>query len=165
MRDIGGLTRGELEFLPLETQPLAILSAVLGPPQALGKTPEGNRKIVGVLGGTFIGSRISGEVLPGGGDWALTRADDALTLDVRLTIQTHDDALIFCRYSGMRHGPPEVMARLAKGESVDPSEMYFRIAPRFETADPRYAWLNRLLSVGIGERLPQGPRYHVHEVL
>jgi hypothetical protein len=57
------------------------------------------------------------------------------------------------------------MARLAKGDAVDPSEMYFRIAPRFETADARYTWPNRLLAIGIGERLPNGPRYHLHEVL
>lgn len=165
MRDNEGVVRDPLEFLPLRTRPLAILVAHLDPPQSLGNTPSGNRKIVGVRGGTFIGSRISGMILPGGGDWALTRGDGVLTLDVRLTIQTDDGALVFCRYSGMRHGPPEVMERLAKGESVDPSDMYFRIAPRFETADTRYAWLNRLLAVGIGERLPQGPRYHVHEVL
>ena len=57
------------------------------------------------------------------------------------------------------------MARLAAGQPVDPAEMYFRIQPRFETADPRYLWLNRILAVGIGERLPGGPRYHVHEIL
>ena len=165
MRDTGDLTKDGVNFLAIQTRPLAILTAVLGPPQALGNTPEGNRNIVPVLGGTFVGEKISGRVLPGGGDWALTRADGVLTLDVRLTIEADDGALIHCSYSGMRHGPPEVMARLAKGESVDPSEMYFRIAPRFETADPRYAWLNRLLAVGIGERLPEGPRYHIHEVL
>jgi len=155
----------EAAFLPLSTRPLAILTAELAPAQSLGQTPAGIRKIVPVLGGTVHGSRLSGEILPGGGDWALTRADGVLLLDVRLTIQTKDGALIHCTYTGQRHGPPAVMARLAKGEHVDPSEMYFRIAPRFETADPGYQWLNRILAVGIGERLKQGPRYHIHEVL
>lgn len=152
-------------MLALATRPLMILSAVLGPAQKLGETPAGDRKIVPVLGGSVAGDRLSGRILPGGGDWAVTRADGVLLLDVRLTIEADDGALIFCRYEGMRHGAPEVMARLAAGAPVDPSEMYFRIAPRFETAAPQHAWLNRLLAVGIGERLPEGPRYHIHEVL
>lgn len=155
----------EREFLPLNTRPLAILTAILGPALALGDTPAGNRKIVPVTGGSLVGPRINGVILPGGGDWALTRADGALLLDVRLTIRTADGALIHCTYTGQRHGPPSVMARLAQGGTVDPSEMYFRIAPCFETGDPRYAWLNRLLAIGIGERLANGPRYHLHEVL
>lgn len=153
------------DMLPLETRPLMVLSAVLGAPQRLGQTPLGDRKIVPVLGGTVLGERISGSVLPGGGDWALTRPDGILLLDVRLTIQTDDDALIHMTYDGMRHGPPEVMARLAAGETVPPDAMYFRIAPRFETSAQRYGWMNAILAVGIGERLPEGPRYHIHEIL
>lgn len=153
-------------FLDLRTRPLAILTALLDPEaQGLGQTPAGNRKIVKVTGGSFIGPRIRAEVLPGGGDWALTRGDGVLILDVRLTLRTDDGALVFMTYDGMRHGPPEVMARLARGAVVDPSEMYFRISPRFETADPRHDWLNRVIAVGVGERLPAGPRYHIHEVL
>lgn len=149
----------------LRTRPLGILTAVLDPAQALGKTPVGGRKIVPVAGGSFVGPRLRAEVLPGGGDWALVRADGVLTLDVRLTLRTESGALIFMSYTGMRHGPAEVMERLARGGTVDPSEMYFRIAPVFETADPRFDWLNRLLAVGVGERLEAGPRYHIHEVL
>lgn len=153
------------EFLELKTRPLAILTAVLQPAQALGETPYGNRKIVTVEGGSFIGPRIRGRIVPGGGDWALTRRDGVLLLDVRLTIETDDGALVYCSYTGQRHGSAEVMARLAKGEPVDPADMYFRIAPKFETAAPAYDWLNRLLAVGTGERLKAGPRYHIHEVL
>jgi hypothetical protein len=156
---------GMTEFLPAATRPLMLLTAVLDPAQALGDTPAGNRKIVTLRGGTVEGDRVKGRVLPGGGDWALVRADGALLLDVRLTIETHDGALIFCRYEGIRHGSPAVLARLAAGSQVAPSEMYFRTQPRFETAHPAYAWLNRILSIGIGERLPEGPRYHIHEVL
>lgn len=152
-------------FLPLHTRPLAILTAMLAPAQMLGQTPAGDRKIVPVLGGDIEGPRIRGKILPGGGDWALTRSDGVLLLDVRLTVETDDGALIHCTYTGQRHGPPAVMQRLARGESVDPTEMYFRIAPRFETSDARYDWLNRLLAIGVGERLQKGPRYHLHEVL
>jgi hypothetical protein len=154
-----------LDFFAVRLRPLMQLTALLEPAQSLGDTPAGNRKIVNVRGGVVEGERFSGEILPGGGDWALTRADGVLLLDVRLTIRTSDGALIFCRYDGMRHGPPDVMARLAAGDRVDPASIYFRIQPRFETADPRYAWLNRLLAVGVGERLADGPRYHIHEIL
>lgn len=155
----------EAQMLPLRVRPLAVLTARLDPPQKLGHTPEGDRKIVPVAGGTVTGQRLSGTILPFGGDWAVMRSDGVLTLDVRLTIRTPDDALVHCSYTGMRHGPEAVMTRLAAGESVDPEEYYFRILPRFETAHPEYLWLNRLLAVGIGERLTAGPRYHLYEVL
>jgi hypothetical protein len=165
MAQSAGPAIGDVEFLEARTRPLAILTARLAPAQALGPTPAGNRKIVTVEGGSFAGPRINGKILPGGGDWALTRQDGVLLLDVRLTIETEDKALIYCTYSGQRHGPPETMARLARGEHVDPGEMYFRIAPKFETSAAKYQWLNRLLAVGIGERLAEGPRYHIHELL
>lgn len=145
--------------------PLLTLTALLEPPQALGLTPEGERKIVMVRGGTVEGERVRGEVLPGGGDWARTRPDGVLELDVRLTLRTHDGALVFMRYSGLRHGAPADIDALARGERVDPARLYFRIAPRFETGDARYAFLNRILAIGTGERLPEGPRYRVFEVL
>lgn len=157
--------REATNFREIRTQPLAILTAILAPAQALGETPYGNRKIVNVEGGSFVGPRIHGRIVPGGGDWALTRRDGVLLLDVRLTIETDDGALVYCSYTGQRHGKPDVMARLAKGDAVDPSEMYFRIAPKFETSAPAYDWLNRLLAIGTGERLKAGPRYHIHEVL
>jgi hypothetical protein len=95
----------------------------------------------------------------------VTRADSVLLLDVRLTLRLDGGALVHVAYTGMRHGPDEVMARLAGGDAVDPSDYYFRIQPRFETAHPDYLWLNRLLAIGVGERLAEGPRYHVYEVL
>lgn len=152
-------------FLPLHSRPLAILTAHLGKAQMLGATPQGDRKIAPVLGGMLLGPRLKAKLLPFGGDWALTRADGALALDVRLTAETDDGALIHVTYTGIRHAPPEVLARLARGETVDPSEMYFRIAPRFETSASDYLWLNRILAIGLGERLPEGPRYHIHEIL
>ena len=149
---------------PLESAPLALLTAILDTPNNLGATPAGERKVVPVLGGRIEGERLCGRILAGGSDWALTNAAGILNLDVRLVIETDDGALINCQYQGMRHGPPEVMARLAAGGSVDYRDIYFRIAPRFDTSDPRYDWLNRILAVGIGERLPEGPRYHIHAI-
>lgn len=135
------------------------------PLQMLGKTPYGERRIAKILGGSFAGDRLKGTVLPGGGDWLLHRADDVTQLDVRLTLQTDDAALIYMTYRGMRHGPAAVIDRLNRGEAVDPSEYYFRIAPLFETSADKYQWINKLIAVGSGRRLPQGPVYEIFQVL
>lgn len=135
------------------------------PPQILNATPYGNRRIVNVTGGTFEGPKLKGTILAGGGDWIVERNDGALQLDVRITLQTDDEALIYMTYRGIRHGPEAVIARLNAGESVDPSEYYFRIAPFFETGSEKYGWLNRIVAVGYGDRRPTGPRYDVFEIL
>jgi hypothetical protein len=87
-------------------------------------------------------------VLDGGSDWQTVRADGATTLDVRLVLKTTDEALICMRYQGVRHGPPDVVERIEKGETVDPTSYYFRINPLFETANAKYDWINRVVSVG-----------------
>lgn len=135
------------------------------PLQMIGATPIGDRRIAKVTGGSFAGPKMKGTILPGGGDWLLLRADGTLQLDVRATLKTNDDALIYMTYHGFRHGPPEVMERLNKGEAVDPSEYYFRIAPFFETGADKYDWLNRVVSVGTGNRLTSGPIYEIYQIL
>jgi hypothetical protein len=131
----------------------------------LGATPYGHRRIAEVTGGAFEGPKLKGRALGGGGDWLLMRNDGILQLDVRVTLETDDGALIYMTYAGLRHGPADVMARLNAGEAVDPSEYYFRTAPRFETASTKYAWLNGIICVGTGHRLPTGPVYDVYQVL
>ena len=152
--------------MTIATRKLLVLEAVLDAPQMVEATPYGLRKIVPVLGGTFTGERLNGVILPTGGhDWAMIRADGALVLDVRLVLETDDGAHILMTYRGIRTGPPEVLARIASGEHVDPAEYYFRIVPFFETGSERYEWLNRIVCVGFGDRVKAGPRYTVHEVL
>ena len=133
--------------------------------QPVGQTPAGDRRIGLVAGGTFEGERLRGTVLPGGADWLMARPDGATTLDVRLVLQTDDSASIGLTYRGIRHGPPDVIDRLNRGEAVDPATYYFRTALAFETAAPEYDWLNRVIAVGTGNRLPEGPVYDVFEVL
>jgi hypothetical protein len=133
--------------------------------QAIGATPSGNRRIGLVAGGTFVGERLRGTVLPGGADWIMLRGDGSTTLDVRLVLEADDKALIGMTYRGMRHGPSAVMERVNRGEPVDPSEYYFRTAVAFETAAAKYDWLNRIVAVGTGRRPPEGPVYDVFEVL
>ena len=93
------------------------------------------------------------------------RGDGATTLDVRLILKTSDDVLIGMVYRGIRHGPPDIIERIEKGEDVDPVTHYFRIAPLFETASPKHDWINRILAIGIGLRRADGPIFSVFELL
>ena len=133
--------------------------------QKIGAVPHGTRATALIGGGHFEGPRLRGRVLPGGGDWTLLRGDGVLELDLRVTLETDDGALIHMASFGLRHGPPEVLAALARGESVDPATYYFRTTLRFETADPKYAFLNRLLAVSTGDRRAAGPIYTIDELL
>ncbi len=149
----------------IQMRHLFTLKAQAGPVQQVGSTPQGTRIIVPILGGTFEGERLRGTLEPGGADWMTLRPDGITMLDVRLVLRTDDDALIMLTYRGLRHGPPEVMARLAGGEPVDPSEYYLRTTLSFETSAPKYLWLNGLIGVATGHRPPAGPTYEVFEVL
>jgi len=144
---------------------LMVLQVFVAPPQKLGAVPHGTRVIAPITSGTFEGPRLRGKVLPGGGDWTLSRSDAVLELDLRITLETDDGALISMSSFGFRHGPPEVLAALARGDSVDPSKYYFRTAPRFETSAPPYEFLNRLIAIASGDRRPTGPIYTINEIL
>src|SRR5437879_6301285 len=144
---------------------LMTLQVVVPPPQKLGAVPHGARVIAPITGGTFEGPRLRGRVLPGGGDWTLLRSDGVLELDLRITLETDDGVLISMTSFGLRHGPPEVLAALARGESVDPSTYYFRTAPRFETSAPQYEFLNRLTAIASGDRRASGPTHTIEEIL
>ncbi|HVP29321.1 MAG TPA: DUF3237 domain-containing protein [Myxococcota bacterium] len=140
------------------------LRVVVSAFQSIGAVAHGSRAIAPIVSGTFDGPRLRGRVL-GGGDWTLLRSDGALELDLRITLETDDDALIYMTSFGLRHGPSEVMAALARGEKVDPSRYYFRTAPRFETSAPQYAFMNRLIAVSTADRQPDGPIYTIDEIL
>jgi hypothetical protein len=148
----------------LQLRPLLKAEIALAPAQELGATPQGRRRIIGITGGRFSGERLSGRVLPGGADWQLVRADGVADLDARYTLETADGALIYVRNRGFRHGPAEVLARLASGENVDPALYYMRTTPSFETGDARYAWLNRIVCVASGARRPAAVELEVFEI-
>jgi hypothetical protein len=148
----------------LNLQPLFRAEITLGPPQELGETPHGRRRIIPITGGRISGERLSGRVLPGGADWQVVRADGAAELDARYTIETTDGALVYVANRGVRHGPPEVLRKLAAGEPVDPALYYMRTTPWFETGDARYAWLNRIVCVATGARRAAAVELEVFEV-
>lgn len=149
----------------VRTRPLFVMRLDVRRLQIVGATPGAYRRIGVVPSGRFAGDRLSGEVLEGGSDWQNVRGDGSTTLDVRLVLKTTDDALIGMTYRGIRHGPADAIARLEKGEVIDPDSYYFRIAPFFETESPRYAWLNNVIALGIGHRFAEGPVYSVFECL
>jgi hypothetical protein len=149
----------------VRTRPLFVMRLDVRPLLMVGATPGGFRRVGVVPGGSFEGERLSGAVLDGGSDWQTVRSDGSTTLNVRLVLKTQDDALIEMTYQGIRHGPPDVIARIEQGEVVDPESYYFRINPIFETSAAKYGWLNRVIAVGIGHRRADGPVYSVFEVL
>jgi hypothetical protein len=156
----------ESTMAELRSQLLCRLEARLAAPRDFGDTPQGHRRFFPVVGGIFEGAHLRGEVLPEGGDWAILRSDGTLELDVRITLRTDDGALLYVRYRGVRRAPPEVLARLTRGEIVNPGEYYFRTTPTFETSAPRYTWLNGIVAVGLGERRPPDVvAYSIFEVL
>jgi hypothetical protein len=135
------------------------------PPLLLGQSPYGERRVVHIRGGAFSGPRLFGRVLSGGADWQLIRGDGIVEVEARYTLETHDGALIYVCNWGLRHGPKEVMKRLASGEKVDPSEYYFRTIPIFETGAPGYEWLNGIVAIAAGERRAKEVIITVYEVM
>ena len=148
----------------LRLEPLLKADITLAPAQELGDSPLGRRRIINITGGTFHGERLSGKVLPGGADWQVIRSDGVADLDARYTLETADGALIYVHNHGYRHGPAEVLKKLAAGEDVDPAQYYMRTTPLFETGDSRYAWLNRLICVGTGARRKSSVHLEIFEV-
>lgn len=153
------------EMATLRTKPLFIFQIAVKPPSIVGQTPGYHRQIGEITGGVFEGERLRGKFLSGGSDWQSMRSDACMTLNVRMVMETDDGHLIGMTYQGMRHGPKEVMERIARGEAVSPADYYLRIAPLFETSSDKYGWLNRTMAVGTGHRLPTGPIYQVFEIL
>lgn len=157
---------GSVTMKELKSRHLLRIRMKLLPTLELGDTPAGKRRVFTVSSGEFIGDRLRGEVLPqAGSDLLLVRADGSSQQDVRLILRTDDGALILMTYRGVRHASADVNVRIARGERVLASEYYLRTAPFFETSSPNYVWLNQIVSVGIGERTPDGVVYEVFEIL
>jgi hypothetical protein len=132
----------------MNTRPLMRLSLTLAATEEVGLTPNGQLTIFPVTGGSFEGERLRGIVL-GGADWVTAAVDGTFELDLRLTLETDDGALIHMTFTGVR----------------DDANRYFRTLPRFETAAPKYAFLNRLLAVGIGDGRREGPVHTIEEII
>jgi len=130
---------------------LMAIAAEVGEVVSMGPAPLGERRVVAITGGTFAGPLLRGEVL-GGADWQIVRRDGAIELDARYALKEARGGLIQVVSQGLRHGPPDVLARLARGEDVDPAAYFFRTFMRFETGAPELAFLNTTLAVATAQR-------------
>ena len=155
---LSGILSGQSQNAPAATPPVLTLAFTLrvqvGAPMEVGETPGGRRRIIPILGGSFEGPAIRGKVLAGGADWQLVRADGLAELDTRYTLETDNGKVIYIQNAGIRHAPPEITRKLLAGEAVDPSLVYFKTVPKFETSAPELQWLTRSVFVGTGERYP-----------
>lgn len=133
---------------------VATLVVEVGAPQEIGQTPQGMRRVIPILAGTVEGARLRGRILPGGADFQSIRSSTFTDIHARYVIETPEGHRVYVENTGIRTGSAEDIARLARGEAVDPSRIYFRTTPRFETAEPTLAWLHDSLFVGTGARFP-----------
>jgi hypothetical protein len=130
----------------MQLQPLLKAEITLAEAQELGESVRGRRRLISITGGTFRGERLAGQVLAGGADWQVVRADGVLELDAQYLLKTDDGALIYVHNRGYRH------------------ESFMRTTPRFETSDARYAWLNRIVCAASGVRHPSSVELDVFEI-
>jgi hypothetical protein len=129
------------------------LEATVGQPLDVGDLPRGHRRIVPLLERTFTGPEISGKLLPGASaDWQIIQPDGTALGDIRYTLRTEHGDLLYVQSRSIRHGRPEVLARLARGEDVEASEYTFRTSTQIETAAPSLDWLNKGIFISVGGR-------------
>jgi flavin-dependent dehydrogenase len=148
----------------ISSQPIFHIHADLGEIVDAGATPYGGRRVIEILGGRVTG-RLNGRIMTGGADWQIIRTDGVADIQARYVIETDGGSRVLVMSSGLRHGPPDVLAAIARGEKTDPSSYYFRTVLRFEASDPSLAWLNRILAIARGERERLVVKLDVFEVL
>ena len=141
------------------------LEATVGEPLDLGDLAQGRRRIVPLTGGTFAGPELNGRLLPGSSaDWQIVLPDGTALGDIRYTLQTDDGDLLYAQARGVRHGSADVLARLARGEEVDPSQYTFRTSTQIETGAPALDWLNKGVFISVGARQPDRVIYETYLV-
>lgn len=145
---------GRMTLPEPKLQFFADLSVQVAPPQEVGRTARGLRRLIPILGGQARGNGWTARVLAGGADFQLVVSDTLAELDARYVLETDAGELIYVQNRALRSGPPELMARLVRGEPVDPAQIYFRCSPTFETASASLRWITERMFVGTGARHP-----------
>ena len=136
----------------------------LDPISEMGDGRAGKRRIIPIVGGRITGPEFTGEILNVGADWQTIFSSGVAELDTRYAFRTDDGAVIEVINFGYRHGPEDVMRRVAAGEDVDPSNYYMRTHARLETGHPKYEWVNRTLFLGVGGRLKSSVRLSIYAI-
>lgn len=145
--------------------PLFHLDVEVGPIMSFGAAPYGERRVVPIIGGQLLAPDFSGTIVPGGADWQILRADGVLDIEARYSVKTGSGDLIEVLSQGYRFGPPEILARMARGESVPADSYYFRSTMRFQTGSADLSYLNRTLAIARGEREANWVRLDVDRIL
>jgi hypothetical protein len=149
----------------LQTRYAFSLAIKVGTPIVAGDLGHGVRRVIAVLGGEVRGPGMKGTIFPVGADFQTIRPNGFTELEAKYAFEMDDGAVIYIENIGMRFGPKELLDRIAKGETVDPAQIYFRSVPRFETGAEKYRWLMENLFVGVGARYPDRVELDVHQVL
>jgi hypothetical protein len=148
----------------VSAEPIFHVHAEVADIRDFGVTPSGHRRVIDIVGGRVEGAKLQGRILRGA-DWQILWSDGTADLVARYGIETDAGARVLVRSDGLRHGPPEVLAALARGEPVDPARYYFRTVMRFEAAHPTVDWLNRIIAIARGNRDRNAVHLDVYEVL
>ena len=153
-------------MLELKTEYAFTARAAVAAPTTVGNGPEGLRRFIAILGGTVSGPLFNGKVLAGSGDWQVVRADGVLNVEARYTLEAPDGVLIACTNRGIRHAPPDIMAKLMRGEPVPNDSYYFRTSAQFEApVGSPYEWLNKAMFAGKAEREPNTAIVHFFRIV
>jgi hypothetical protein len=149
----------------LETKYVFSLAIKIGTPIVAGDFGQGVRRIIPILGGEVRGEAMRGKFCPCGADFQIIRPNGFTELEAKYAFEMDDGAIVYIENIGIRFGPKQLLDRIAKGEIVDPAQMYFRSVPKFETGAAKYRWLMENLFVGVGARHPDRVEIEVHQVL
>jgi len=149
----------------LQTKYVFSLAILVGAPIVAGDIGHGIRRVIPILGGEVFGDGIKGSIFPVGADFQVLRPNGFTELEAKYAFELDDGAIVYIENIGIRFGPKELLDRIAKGEIVDPTRIYFRSVPKFETGSEKYRWLMENLFIGVGTRHPDRVELDVHQVL
>lgn len=149
----------------LQTKHVFSLAIKVGAPIVAGDIGHGIRRVIPILGGEVFGDGIKGTIFPVGADFQVIRPNGFTELEAKYAFEMDDGAIVYIENNGIRFGPKELLDRIAKGEIVDPTRIYFRSVPKFETGAEKYRWLTENLFIGVGARYPDRVELDVHQVL
>lgn len=148
--------------IPIALEHICDLRVEVATPLEFGNTGSGERRIIDITGGTITGRKFSGTILPGGADFQIIRNNGLTELHARYVIKHDDGTLVYVVNDGIRFGPQDALAKIKRGEPVDPSLIYFRSFPRFETSSEKYSWMMESLFVAAGARRPDAVELSVY---